>query len=63
MKYTTKLKKWATQFTPAEWELLVKDQEFLDVIMDNGEAAAKVASNLLHRKIANVEEIGAKGAK
>lgn len=52
MKINTKnLSKWARQFTPTEWELLCKSQDFLDIILDDNELAASVASDILKRKI------------
>lgn len=45
------LKKWAKQFSDEEWELLCKEKDFNDILMEDPELAADVVEQKLKRKI------------
>jgi len=45
------LKKWAKQFSDKEWELLCKEKDFNDILMEDAELAMDVAEQVLKRKV------------
>jgi hypothetical protein len=45
------LKKWAKQFSDNEWELLCKEKDFNDILLEDSELAMDVAEQVLKRKI------------
>lgn len=45
------LKKWAKQFSEKEWELLCKEKDFNDILLENADLAMDVAEQVLKRKI------------
>lgn len=46
------LKKWAKQFSDKEWELLCREKDFNDILLEDAELAIDVAEQVLKRKIA-----------
>jgi hypothetical protein len=45
------LKKWAKQFSDNEWELLCKEKDFNDILLEDAELAADFVEQILKRKI------------
>lgn len=45
------LKKWAKQFSEKEWELLCKEKDFNDILLEDAELAMDVVEQVLKRKI------------
>jgi hypothetical protein len=45
------LKKWAKQFSDKEWELLCKEKDFNDILLEDAELAADFVEQILKRKI------------
>lgn len=45
------LKKWAKQFSEKEWELLCKEKDFNDIIMEDSELAMHLVEQILKRKV------------
>jgi hypothetical protein len=45
------LKKWAKQFSDKEWELLCKEKDFNDILMEDAELAKDVVEQALKRKV------------
>lgn len=50
-KDTKSLKKWAKQFSDKEWELLCKEKDFNDILLEDAELAADFVEQILKRKI------------
>jgi hypothetical protein len=50
-KDTKSLKKWAKQFSESEWELLCKEKDFNDILLEDAELAMDVAEQVLNKKI------------
>jgi hypothetical protein len=45
------LKKWSKQFSDKEWELLCKEKDFNDILMEDAELAMDVVEQVLNRKV------------
>jgi hypothetical protein len=45
------LKKWSKQFSDKEWELLCKEKDFNDILMEDAELAMDVVEQVLKRKV------------
>jgi len=45
------LKKWAKQFSDEEWEMLCKEKDFNDILLEDAELAADFVEQILKRKI------------
>ena len=45
------LKKWAKQFSDKEWEMLCKEKDFNDILLEDADLAMDVAEQVLKRKM------------
>ena len=45
------LKKWSKQFSDKEWEMLCKEKDFNDILLEDADLAMDVAEQVLKRKM------------